>query len=252
MVGYHGPLWVVFGLSRGLCGRSSYDLGTPVGCLGPLSGPMLAVLGRPRGLCGRSWAVLWAMLAVLGRSWGLCGRSWAALGAYVGGLGRSWGVCWRSSPALGWKRQKNMTNLNLCLFLGRERDLCPRGVALGRSWGLCGRSWPLLGPMLPVLGCSWGLCSRSEAGLGPKSGPGLSGKAIWKADQGRKVAQTRAGRRSGQVSETLNSLNPPKHLANFLYRCTYNWIIPDEKYFGDVFDALLTVFVYVWRFLVNI
>ena len=70
MVGYKvdGPLWVVFGLSRGLCGRSSYDFEAPVVCLGPLSGPMLAVLGRPRGLCGQSWAILGAMLAVLGRS----------------------------------------------------------------------------------------------------------------------------------------------------------------------------------------
>ena len=67
MVGY-GPLWVVVGLSRGLRGRSSYDFGAPVGCLGPLSGPILAVLGRPRGLFGQSWAVLGAMLAFLGRS----------------------------------------------------------------------------------------------------------------------------------------------------------------------------------------
>ena len=46
MVGYQvdGPLWVVFGLSRGLCGRSSYDFGAPVGCLGPLLEPMLGVL----------------------------------------------------------------------------------------------------------------------------------------------------------------------------------------------------------------
>ena len=42
---------------------------------------------------------------------------------------------------------------------------------------------PLLGPMLAVLG-------RLKA----KSGPNLSGEAIWQADQGREVAQTRAGR----------------------------------------------------------
>ena len=105
-----------------------------------------------------------------------------ALGAYVGGLG----------PLLG-----------------------PMLAVLDRFWGLCCWSWaalgasvrglrPLLSPLLAVLGC-----------LGPKSGPGLSGKAIWKTDQGRKVAQTRAGRRSGQAPETLKTLEPPKHPTNF-------------------------------------
>ena len=59
------------------------------------------------------------------------------------------------------------------------------------SWSLCGRSWVALGayvsglglllePLLAVLSCSWRLCWRSWAVLG------------------RKVAQTRAGRRSGR------------------------------------------------------
>ena len=61
MVGYQvdGPLWVVFGLSRGLCGRSSYDFGAPVGGLGPLLGPVLGVLtalGVSVGGPGLPWA----------------------------------------------------------------------------------------------------------------------------------------------------------------------------------------------------
>ena len=124
-----GPLWVVSGRSRGLCGWSWVALGASVGGLGPILGPMWAILGRSWGLCGRSWAALGPLLAVLGRSWGLCGRSWVAFRAFVGDLG------------------------------------------------------PLLGPLLAVLGP-----------LGPKSGPNPGGKAIWQADQGRKVAQTRAGR----------------------------------------------------------
>ena len=56
---------------------------------------------------------------------------------------------------------------------------------------------PLLGPMLAVWGAdqglswrSWALCWRSWA----KSGPNLSEEAIWQADQGGEVAQTRARR----------------------------------------------------------
>ena len=40
-----GPLWVVLGRFRGLCGWSWSGLGASVGGLGPLSGPMWAVLG---------------------------------------------------------------------------------------------------------------------------------------------------------------------------------------------------------------
>ena len=93
------------------------------------------------------------------------------LGAYVGGLG----------PLLG-----------------------PMLAVLGRSWGLCGRSWAApgahvgglgsgSGPKLAVLGPKWSVLEAIRA----KSGPNPSGKAIWQADQGRKVAQTGAGRPFG-------------------------------------------------------
>ena len=125
-------------------------------------------MGRSWGLCWRSWASLGPLLAVLARSWGRCVRSWAALGAYVGGLG----------PLLG-----------------------PMLAVLGRSWGLCGRSWAApgahvgglgsgSGPKLAVLGPKWSVLEAIRA----KSGPNPSRKAIWQADQGGKVAQTRAGR----------------------------------------------------------
>ena len=95
-------------------------------------------------------------------------------------------------------------------MVDREVDW-PAWVVLGRSWDLCMRSWaalgayvggpgpswaevggpePLLGPMLAVLGR-----------LGPKSGPGPSGKAIWREDLGRKVARARAGPRSAKGQE---------------------------------------------------
>ena len=109
------------------------------------------------------------------RSRGLCWRSWAALGAYVGGLG----------PLLG----------PMLAVLG------PMLAVLGRSWGLCGRSWAApgahvgglgsgSGPKLAVLGPKWSVLEAIRA----KSGPNPSGKAIWQADQGRKVAQTLAGK----------------------------------------------------------
>ena len=40
-----GPLWVVLGRSRGLCGRSRVALGPSAGGLGPLLVPVLAALG---------------------------------------------------------------------------------------------------------------------------------------------------------------------------------------------------------------
>ena len=108
------------------------------------------------------------MWAVLGRSSALCGRSWAALKASVGGLGQLLGPMW---------------------------------AVLGGSLGLCWRSWAVLGayvgglgsgsgPKLAVLGPKWSVLEAIRA----KSGPNPGGKAIWQADQGRKVAQTRAGR----------------------------------------------------------
>ena len=41
-----GPLWVVLGRSRGLCGRSWAALGASVGGPGLLSGPLCAVLAE--------------------------------------------------------------------------------------------------------------------------------------------------------------------------------------------------------------
>ena len=88
-------------------------------------------------------------------------------------------------------------------------------VVSGRSRGLCGRSWAalgayvgglgrLLGLMLATLGRCWGLCWRFWAalgafvgGLGSSSGqkwPKPERKVIWQADQGPKVAHTRARR----------------------------------------------------------
>ncbi len=73
---------------------------------------------------------------------------------------------------------------------------------------------PLLGPMLAVLGAdqglnwrSWALCWRSWA----KSGPNPSEEAIWQADQGGEVAQTRAGRPfwGGDRFPTFSGAGPP-------------------------------------------
>ena len=127
---------MVWGRSRGLCGRSGAEKREEHGYLenvfisraGARSASSGAILGRSWGLCWRSWAALGAyvgglgpllgpILAVLGRSWALCWRSWAALGAYlrdlgasVGGLGpllgsmlAVLGLCWRSWGALGRK-----------------------------------------------------------------------------------------------------------------------------------------------------
>ena len=166
-----GPLGVVLGRSKGLCGWSWAAPRASVGGPGPLSGPLWAVLGRlgvfvggpgPSWvrswvLCWRSWAALGPLLPVLSRSWrrgvrswaapgtiwavwsrsrGLCARSWVALGAYVGGLG----------PLLGPMWPKNGANP------GRKHD---RTAALDHFWGLwvvlcrterlCCRSWAALG-----------------------------------------------------------------------------------------------------------
>ena len=117
-----GPLWVVLGHFRALCGWSWDGLRASVGGLKQLLGPLLVVLGRSwvyvgclgmlLGLCGRSWVALGPSvgglgpllepsLAILGCSWGLCWRSRAALGASVGGPVPSRGLCWRSWAALG-------------------------------------------------------------------------------------------------------------------------------------------------------
>ena len=78
-----GPLGVVLGGSKGLCGWSWAAPRASVGGPGPLSGPLWVALGRSQGLCGWSWAVLGSLLAVLGRSWSHVG----GLGPQVGGLG---------------------------------------------------------------------------------------------------------------------------------------------------------------------
>ena len=53
-----GPLGVVLGGSKGLCGWSWAAPRASVGGPGPLSGPLWVVLGGSQGLCGLSWAVL--------------------------------------------------------------------------------------------------------------------------------------------------------------------------------------------------
>ena len=65
-----------------------------VGC--EVDGPLWVVLGRFRGLCGWSWEGLGTSVGGLGLLLGLSGQSWAALGAYVGGLGLLLGLCGRS------------------------------------------------------------------------------------------------------------------------------------------------------------
>ena len=172
------------------------------------------------------------MLAVLGHTWGLCWRSWAGLGTYVGGLGlllgpmlavlgRSWGLCGRSGAE---KSEEHGYLENVVISRAGARSAAS-GAVLGRSWTLCWRSWaapgayvaglgPLLGPMFTILGPlfailvrSWGLCSRSW---------GLCWRS-W-AVVGCKGAQTRAGRRSGQGSETVKTLNAPRPPTDFFYR----------------------------------
>ena len=185
-----GPLLVVLGRFRGLCGWSSDGLGASVGSLGSLLWPLFAILGRSWASAGGPGPLLGPMLAVLGSSWGSVGNpgpllglvlavwgcSWASavgLGAYLVSLrlllgpilavlGRSVVLCWRSWADLGAyvgdlgvKNAKNMATLKICLFLERERDLWPRrrsGAALGSYLGGLG---PLLEPMLAVLGRSW-------------------------------------------------------------------------------------------------
>ena len=90
----------------------------------------------------------------------------------------------------------------LSVVLGRSRGRCVRfWVALGASagdlgplLGLCRRSWAALGAFVGDLGSLLGPLLAVVGHLGPKSGPNPSGKAIWQADQGGEVAQTRAGR----------------------------------------------------------
>ena len=79
-----------------------------------------------------------------------------ALGAYVGGLG----------PLLG-----------------------PLLAVLDGSWGVCWRSWAALGAYVDGLGRLLGRMLAVLGRLKAKSDPNRSGKVIWQADQGRKVAR---------------------------------------------------------------
>ena len=91
-----------------------------------------------------------------------CGPSWAALRAYAGGLGPLSGLCGRSWAALG-------------VYVGSLGSLLgPMLVVL---------HGPLLEPMLTVLR----RLGAEVVGLGPKW-------SVLEGEQGRKVAQTRAGR----------------------------------------------------------
>ena len=129
-------------------------------------------------LCGWSWPLSGPLLAVL------C-RSWPTLGTSVGGLGLLLGPAWAVLAALG-------------AFVGGLVPLLgPMWAVLGRSWDLCWRSWAVLDPKVALARAG----RRSGKRARPKSGPGPSGKAIWQAGQGRKVAQTQAGRRSGYVAQ---------------------------------------------------
>ena len=110
-----GPLGVVLGRSKGLCGWSWAAPRASVGGRGPLSGPLWVLLGRLGvfvGGPGPSWV----------RSWVLCWRSWVALAAYVRLLG----------PHVG--------SLGPLLAL-----MSAVLAALGPSVGRPGRSWAVLG-----------------------------------------------------------------------------------------------------------
>ena len=122
-------------------------------------------------------------MAVLCRSWGLCWRSWAALGTFVGGPGPSWAE----------KCEEHSYLENVLISRAGARSAA-WGSVLSCSWSLCWWSWAalgayvgglglLLGPKLAVLG----RLGAGEVGLGPKW-------SVLGGDQGRKVAQTRAGR----------------------------------------------------------
>ena len=127
---------------------------------------------------------------------GLRVRSWAALGTYVAGLGALLGLL----AVLGrsWGCMGGLEPLFVASVPGLGLLLEPMFAVLGRSWALCWRSWAALGayvgglgllwrPKLAVLGADQGLSWRSW---------GQSGRS-WKRSR-RKVAQTRAGKRSGK------------------------------------------------------
>ena len=141
-----GPLRVVLGRSKGLCGRTFFNifygwsivkltglcrwsqvtLGTYMCGPGPLLGPMLALRGWFLDLFG-CIGCLGPFLGPYGRSWATLGACLGGLGTFVGDLGPLLGFSWRSWAAIG-------------------AAVCDPG--------------PLLEPTLTVLGCSWGLSLR--------------------------------------------------------------------------------------------
>ena len=93
-------------------------------------------------------------------------------------------------------------------------------AVLGRSWGLCWRSWAALRAYVGGLGSGLKLAVLARLGakvlgLGSGSGPKLKVLACLGAKavglgrgSGRKVAQTRAGKRSGQEIRPKSGPNP--------------------------------------------
>ena len=144
--------------------------------LGPLLGSMLAVLGL--------------MLAVVGCSGSVCWRSWRLLGPLLAVLSR-----------LALKKVEEHHHLeNVLISRVGVRSAAWRAV-LSRSWGLCWRSWGALGAYVGGLGPLLGRILPLLGGLGLLLGPMVAVLGVWgpkwsvlRGDQGRKVAQTRAGR----------------------------------------------------------
>ena len=161
-----------------------------------------------------------------------------ALGAYVGGLLPLWGPMLAVLAALGPYVGPMLIVLGSML------------AVLGRSRGLCWRSWAALrayvgglgsgsGPKLAVLGPKWSVLEAIRA----KSGPNPSGKAIWQADQGGKVAQTRAGRPfwGGDCFVTFSGRRDLKRI--FSYRCVI--LSPQFWICAEACAAYICVYIYI-------
>ena len=112
------------------------------------------------------------MLAVLGRSWRLCGLS-------------------------GAEKCEEHSYLENVLISRAGARSAALGSVLSCSWSLCWWSWAALGAYVGGLGLLLGpkLTVLGRLGAGEV---GLDAKwSVLVGDQGRKVAQTPAGRRSG-------------------------------------------------------
>ena len=106
-----------------------------------------------------------------------------------------------------------------------SRSLCWRSwAALGAYVGCLGAYVGGLGsgsgPKLVVLGPKWSVLEAIRA----KSGPNPSAKAIWQADQGGKVAQTRAGRPPRMRSTAQNAKHRPGPFYAFFLVDIYIYI----------------------------